>query len=96
MRQRISRTDRTHAPLAKVARQLDPGGLDCHAFGPLGCDHLGRHVRTKEPRFLEFKDPLLPPSKRALTDNELAMQARFPEHYFVCMTTEDVVAALTK
>ncbi len=96
MRQRISRTDANHSALAKVVRQLDPDALDVHSFGPIGCDYLARHIRTGETRFLEFKDPTKPPSARALTENELAMQARFRPFYFVCQCTYDVVRALTK
>lgn len=95
MRQRISRTDANHKALFRVAKQIDPDALDVHSFGGIGCDVLARH-RDGSPRFLEFKDPAKPPSERNLTDNEWTMRARFVGYYFVCMTTVDVVMALTR
>lgn len=88
------RTDANHVRLGKIARQIDPGALDCHAFGAIGCDFLARNIRTGRPTFLEVKDPAQPPSARQLTDNEVAMQARYPSDYFVCLTEDDVRRAL--
>ncbi len=94
MRQRISRTDRNHKDLFAVVKQLDPCALDTHSFGGIGCDAMAMH-RHGWIVLLEFKDPEKPPRERRMTENEIAMQNRFPDYYRVCMTTEDVVAALT-
>lgn len=88
------RTDSNHAKLGKVARQIDPGALDTHVFGAIGCDYLARNIKTGEPILLEFKDPDKAPWERGLTANEKAMKERYPRHWRLCMTEDDVRRAL--
>jgi hypothetical protein len=87
------RTDGNHQPIGQALRGVTPT-IDVHGLGIIGCDFISRHVITKRPVFVEVKDPEQPPSARRLTENELAMQAAFPDDYRVVLTVDQALDAV--
>lgn len=88
-----SRTDGPHKDIGRTLRKVTVC-LDVHGFGPIGCDFLAKHLITKQPMFLEVKDPSKPPSARQLTSNETFMSLAFEANYRVVMTADEALAAV--
>jgi hypothetical protein len=93
MRHARKRADANHFEIARHLRGLGLGVIDIH-HGSLGADLLVPHHKTGEPHFIELKDPAQPPSGRKLTESERDMQARYPRHWHLCLTLEDVLRAI--
>lgn len=87
------RADGNHFPVLASLRRLGLAPFDTHNYG-IGCDFMLPHVRDGSPHFFELKDPAQPPSGRKLTESELAMQARYPQHWHLALTVEDVLRAI--
>jgi hypothetical protein len=84
--------DSSHASIKAALLAAGRPVKDVAHLAGLGCDLITRHL-DGTPVFLELKSPG-PPSRRKLTESEVALQAMFPMFYRVAVTPQDALRAV--
>lgn len=87
-RHRFHARDANHDDIAEALRKVTIVFDVHHDSG--GQDLIARHVRTKQPVFIEIK----PSSKEELTPNEEKWQAAFPFNWARVETVDDALRAV--
>ena len=89
---RQARTDRNQAQIVRELRELGANVLVLSSIGD-GCPDLLVGMKGKLA-LCEVKDPMQPPSKRRLTDDERVFHVLWQGYSHVVESTQDVLKIL--